>query len=340
MAVIEYDANGKPRNATGKRIAKTISVTQLFRLFPDEDACYAWLEAARWHGTPVCPHCGSVENIVDDPRPRHYRHKDKNCRKRFTATTGTCMHATKRPLQDWIYAIYTVLTARKGVSAMQLSKELGVQYRTAWHMLHRIREACGRGDFTLADVVEVDETYIGGKESNKHASKKLNAGRGAVGKAPVAGVRERGGKVKAQPVERTNAATLIPFIEDNVEQGATVYTDDAAAYGALPTILNQYQHDVIRHGSGEYVRGDVHTNGIESVWAVLKRSIHGTWHHVSPKHLGRYVNEATFRLNEGNCEVDTIDRMRDFAAGVNGKRLRYKDLIAPTGESATPVAVR
>lgn len=143
-------------------------------------------------------------------------------------------------------------------------------------------------------------------------------------------------RVRARIVE----ATLNHFVEDNVAPGATVYTDDAAAYGALPTVLNQYQHDVIRHGAGEYVRGNVHTNGIEAVWAVLKRSIHGTWHHVSPKHLGRYVNEATFRLNEGNCEVDTIDRMRDFAGGIHGKRLRYVDLIADSGKSAKPVAVR
>ncbi len=339
MAVIEYDANGNPHNESGKRIAETISVVDLFRLFPDEDACYRWLEEARWHGKPVCPHCGGVENIVSDPRPRHYRHKDKDCRKRFTATTGTCMHATKRPLQDWIYALYSVVTARKGVSALQMSKELGVQYRTAWHMLHRIREACGRGDFTLTETVEVDETYIGGLEKNKHESKKLHAGRGPVGKTAVVGVRQRGGKVKAEPVGRTDAHTLRGFVEETVEMGATVYTDDAAAYGALPSVINQYVHDTVAHSKGEYVRGDVHTNGIEAVWAVLKRSITGTWHHVNPKHLARYVNEATFRLNEGNCEVDTIDRMAEFAAGVGGKQLRYKNLIADNGESAVPVAV-
>ena len=195
MAVIEYDETGNGHNESGKRVAETISVVELFRVFPNEDACYRRIEEARWGGNhgwdpadvrvhPVCPHCGGMDNIrAEKNRAHYYWHKD--CRKRFTVTTGTCMHATKRPLQDWIYAIYSVLTARKGVSAMQLSKELGVQYRTAWHMLHRIREACDRGDFTLREIVEADETYIGGKEGNKHESKKLHAGRGAVGSRQV-----------------------------------------------------------------------------------------------------------------------------------------------------------
>ena len=184
------------------------------------------------------------------------------------------------------------------------------------------------GDFTLDKIVEVDETYIGGKERNKHDSKKLKQGRGTVGKTAVVGARERGGKVTAQPVERTDSQTLIGFIETHAEQGSTIYTDDAAAYGALVTIFNGYQHDTVKHSAGEYVRGEVHTNSIESVWALLKRSITGTWHHVSKKHLARYVNEAAFRLNEGNCEVDTLDRMVALASGIGGERLRYKDLVA------------
>ena len=246
------------------------------------------------------------------------------------------MHSRKKELRGWIFAIYSVLTARKGVSAMQLSKEIGVQYRTAWYMLHRIREACGNGEFTLSNVVEADETYIGGKEMNKHASKKLAAGRGVVGKTAVAGIRERGGKVVAQPVEDTGSATLIPFISSRVEPGTIVYTDEARAYRNLSSIDNLITHEVIKHSSDSYARGRVHTNSIESVWSVLKRSIHGTWHHVSPKHLRRYVDEATFRLNEGNCEVDTLDRMAALIKRLTDSRLPYSVLVAGNGLSNHP----
>ena len=162
------------------------------------------------------------------------------------------------------------------------------------------------------------------------------AGRGPVGKVAVAGVRERGGKVKATVVQRTDAATLVGNIESIVEPGSTVYTDEASAYAPLN---RHYRHESVKHSIGEYVRGSVHVNGMESVWSVLKRSIHGTWHHVSPKHLAKYVNEATFRLNEGNCEVDTIDRMEAFASQIGGKRLSYKKLIRDNGLSAQVMAV-
>ena len=313
-----------------KRIAETISVPQLYRMFPDDAACRKWLEDVRWGGEPCCPRCGSLEDIRVAPPSKPAGHYwCKACRRFFTVTIGTFMHSTKADLQHWIYAIYSVLTGRKGISAMQLSKELGVQYRTAWHMLHRVREACGKGEFKLDNVVEADETHIGGKEKNKHESKKLKAGRGTVGKAAVAGLRERGGRVIAKPVEKVDARTLVPFIKDNVKPSATVYTDESSAYAHLP-----FDHESVCHSAGEYVRGPVSTNSIEAVWAVLKRSIHGTWHHVSPKHLGRYVNEAAFRLNEGNCEVDTLDRMEAVIRQMGGSRLSYSDLIADNGLSS------
>ena len=270
-----------------KRIAETISVPQLYKLFPDDKACREWLEEMRWGGEPVCPHCGAVEDIKPsgETKPNHYW--CKSCRKDFTVTTGTCMHSTKKPLQDWLYTFYAVLTGRKGVSAMQLSKELGVQYRTAWHMLHRVREACKGGDFMLSNIVEVDETYKGGKERNKHESKKRKAGRGTAGKKAIIGARERGGKVVAQPLEVTDSRSLVEFVETHTEPGATVYTDDASAYNALPS---KYKHESVRHSAGEYVRGDVHTNSIESVWSVFKRSLN--------RHVASRVQQASRPLRQ------------------------------------------
>ena len=195
-----------------KRIAKTISITELFRIFPTEQSCIDWLEAARWNGKPVCPHCGGIENITKPAsKPNTYWHRD--CRNHFTVKTGTVMHSSKTDTRNWMIAIYYYMTGRKGISAMQLSKELGVQYRTAWHMGHRIREACKEGsDFILSKIVEMDATYIGGKEDNKHASKKLRAGRGTVGKQPVLGMRQRGGKTKAEVVESESRHAVLSII--------------------------------------------------------------------------------------------------------------------------------
>lgn len=306
-------------------MAVTISVTQLFKYFSTEEKCVEWLEQARWNGSPTCPHCQGQDSITPAYSKRFtYWHKD--CRKHFTVKTGTVMHSSKTPTQNWIVALYYVLTARKGVSAMQLSKELGVQYRTAWYMLHRLREACANGQFTLTNVVEVDETYIGGKEKNKHQSQKPKKLRGTTGKQAVFGMRERGGKTKAKPVSSTDRETLWQEIQQSIQLGATLYTDDHGAYRGLG--LARYNHKVVNHSAKQYVDGLAHTNGIESVWSLLKRSIHGTWHHVSVKHLQRYINEASFRLNEGNCQVDTVDRMQALAAGMKGKRIPYQELVS------------
>ena len=305
-----------------KGTAETISITQLLRMFPDQETCIAWLERVRWNGEPHCAHCGTMDK-VSAAKAKPHSYWCGHCRKYFRVTTGTIMHATKTPLQNWIIAIYSVMTARKGVSAMQLSKELGVQYRTAWYMLHRIREACASGEFKLEGVVEMDEVYIGGKEANKHESKKLNAGRGPVGKTAVIGARERGGSTVARPVENADGKTASEFASETVAQGSAIYTDESRIYNRLT-----FKHEAVNHSAKEWVRGAVHTNGIESVWAVLKRSIIGTWHHVSTKHLHRYVNEASMRLNTGNCGVDTIDRMDALVRGIGGRRIRYQDLVA------------
>ncbi len=303
-----------------KGTAETISLTQLIRKFPDDDAGIKWLEKNRWNGKPVCGHCGCMDKVSDAPSKKH-AYWCGECREHFTVKTNTILHGTRTSLQNWMIAIYSVMTARKGVSAMQLSKELGVQYRTAWFMLHRIRKACKTGEFKLEGVVEMDEAYIGGKESNKHADKKLNAGRGAVGKTPVIDARERKGKTIAKPIDKPNRETARQIASETVQPGSVIYTDESGIYNDLP-----FAHDTVNHSIGEYVRGEVHTNSMESVWAVFKRSVHGTWHHVSPKHLHRHLNKATMRLNDGNVRADTVDRMDALARNMGGKRIRYREL--------------
>lgn len=305
-----------------KHRAKTISIVELLAMFSTEHKAVKWLERVRWQGKPVCPHCGGIENVKPYKGKRFtYHHKD--CRKAFTVKTGTVMHASKIPTQKWTIAIYLVLTARKSVSSLQLSKELGITQKSAWFMLQRIREACRAGDFKLSGVIEVDETYIGGKERNKHESKKLRAGRGAVGKAAVLGLRERKGKVRAMPVKATDKETLHAAINRHVEAGSVVFTDEHRGYFGLK---KHYQHEAVKHSAKEFVRDMAHTNGIESVWAVLKRGHDGTFHQISTKHLHRYINEFSFRLNEGNVSKDTIDRMSSLCENIAGKRLTYKEL--------------
>lgn len=309
---------------TARREATTVSVVELLRLFSTERKAIQWLERVRWNSKPVCPQCQGTDRIKVRKGHKH-AYFCNACRYTFTVKTQTVMHRSPISVRLWAVAIYALLTARKSVSSLQLSKELGITQKSAWFMLHRIREACKAGQFLLIDVVEIDETYVGGKERNKHGKKKLRAGRGAVGKQAVMGLRQRAGPVKAMPVPSTDRDTLQGLVREHVAPGSTVYSDDHRAYLSLGSRA-QVQHGVVRHSVSEYVNGMAHTNGIESMWALLKRGYHGTFHHVSAKHLGRYVDEFTFRLNEGNCQVDTLERMQAWARAIGGKRLTYKQL--------------
>ena len=301
----------------------TISTFQLFKMFPDEETARLYLEGRRWPKGPVCPSCNSGERIT--VRKNGY-YRCNACREDFTIRTGTIFERSHIPLHKWIYAMYLMMTARKGISSLQLSKEIGITQKSAWFMLHRLREACGGKDLKkLRGVVEVDETYVGGKEGNKHDRKKLHMGRGAVGKAIVVGLREeRGGRVRARHVSDADAANLHRAIYENIEVGSTVHTDEAGVYADLGALF--YKHKTVNHSVGQYVYEQATVNGIESVWAVLKRGLTGVYHQVTPKHLGRYVDEFAFRLNDGNVKRHTLERLASLADGTNNKRLTYKRL--------------
>ena len=301
----------------------TISTFQLFQMFPDQESARVYLEARRWPNGPVCPVCQKGDRITT--REGGF-YRCNACKEDFTVRTGTIFERSHVPLHKWLYAMYLLVTARKGISSLQLSKEIGITQKSAWFVLGRLREACGADLKVLSGIVEVDEAYIGGLEANRHASKRKKLGRGGAGKAAVLGMRERGGRTVAMPVEDVNTATLHRAIHTHIEAGSTIHSDEHAAYHGLGGLF--FKRESVNHSAGEYVRDGVHTNSIESVWAVLKRGLHGVYHHASEKHLGRYVNEFTFRLNEGNVKRHTFERLNDLIAAAGRRRITYKELTA------------
>ncbi|MXW47825.1 MAG: IS1595 family transposase [Gammaproteobacteria bacterium] len=313
----------------GKNFRKGITIKELFRLFPDDATAEAWFVEQRWGDQIRCPHCGSDKVLISDShKSMPYRCRDyRNCGKRFSVKTGTVMECAKIGYQDWLIATYMLTTSLKSVSSMKLHRELGITQKSAWFLAHRLRKALEATENQFMGPVEVDESYFGGKERNKHWDKKLNAGRGTVGKTAVVGAKDReSNEVNAKVVESTDKETLQEFVHDNAQSGSTVYTDDATAYASLG---KDYHHETVNHSAGEYVNEQAHTNGIESFWATLKRAHKGTFHKFSPKHLQRYVDEFSGRHNIRS--QDTINQMVAISQSMGGKRLTYKNLIADNG---------
>lgn len=297
------------------------SVLEFQKEFDTDEKCRQYLEAQRWGDTPACPHCGSVNVCRFTTDTRIFKCREKECRKKFSVTVGTIYQDTKISLTKWFLATYILSVHSKGISSLQLSILLGVTQKTAWHLNHRIREMLTeKNPDLLNDVVEVDETYIGGKISNKHVSKRA-ALKALDNKAMVFGAVQRNGKVKTTVIPKTRLENINPIVESWIEENSTMVTDEHKAYNKLHL---KYNHERVNHRNQEYVRGNAHTGTIDGYWSILKKQIVGIHHSVSPKHLQRYCNESAFRYN--NKKVEQDERFATALSNCEGT-LQYKTLI-------------
>ena len=317
------EAPKRPKQ-TKKEQQDIIGINRFYKEIPDEEAAIAFVEERIWSDTPWCPRCGRDDTAYRVKNGKPMSHRCRACKMYFSVRTGTVMEKTNLPIRTWLLAIHLMHTSRKGISSVQLSKMLDVTQATAWFLGHRIRKAMEEDNLLMGEVVQVDETYIGGKERWKHADKKLHK-RWPEGRITVFGIKEDGigGKVMAFPMPYVNNEALQDEVMLNVNPGSTVYTDSHPAYRNLS--YYGYEHATVNHGVGQYVNDKATTNGIESFWALLKRGYVGVFHYMSWKHLHRYVNEFAARHNAG--QGNGFRTIGDVLRRSVGRRLTYKRLI-------------
>ena len=311
----------------GEAQMDTITFKQLRSM--DEDGARRLLEAFRWPDGPVCPHCGSLEAHKLEPKAGTKTHVRYGvyfcgaCRKQFTVTVGTIFEGSRIKIADWLMAIYLMCSSKKGISAHQLHRTLGVTYKTAWFMAHRIRLAMTQEPLPdlIKGEVEIDATYIGGSEKFRHASKR---GQGTIGdkyqKVPVFALIERGGELRARKMVHLSNYNMRDEVRKHVSREATLMSDESPAYMILD---KEYKREFVNHRNKQYVNGRAYTNTLEGWFSLLKRGVTGTFHHVSEQHLDRYVDEFTFRYN--NREITDAERTAKALSKIGGKRLMYKE---------------
>lgn len=284
-------------------LQKFKTLVDLLLYFKSEEVCREYLEMIRWNGDLECPYedCGH-NKVFKFSNGKVY--KCAACKRQYSVKVGTIFHDSKIPLQKWFAAIYLITSHKKGISSLQLHRDLGVTQKTAWYMNHRVRNSLGiQREQKLSGIVEADETFIGGIEANKHASKRIKdtQGRSVKTKTAVAGLVERGGNVMAKKVQDTSGQNLKRFVTDNVKRGSDLHTDEWFGYNGLEKLYNR---SIIKHQDKQYVSGSIHTNTMEGYWSLLKRGIVGIYHSVSSKHLQKYLDEFSFRYNTRELSED------------------------------------